>query len=261
LPRVAKYHPIPEYYDAEHEHEEMLHNDVPFLLEHLKRRQSVLELAAGTGRAAIPIAQAGHRVVGVDSDSGMLRLATQKRNAVGLKENQLQLLNQDVLKLTLKQKFDWIILLFNTFLIFTTIEQQDRALQNIRRHLKPTGRFWLDIFQPNLTLIAQDESKNLQPRSFYVPQLDRTVFRSTDVRRDHASQIQRVTFNYIWFDRDGREIHEKRTFNLTFLFPRELRLLLERNGLQIEKLYGNYDGSKLHTNSPRIIASCKLLRR
>jgi len=238
----------------------MLESDVPFLLRHLGTGQSILELAVGSGRAAVPLAQAGHRVVGIDNNPAMLRLATQKRNAVGLKEKQLRLLNQDILQLNLKQKFDWIILLFNTFLIFTTLEQQDRALQRIRRHLKPTGRFWLDIFQPNLTLIAQDESTNLQPGTFYVPSLDRTVFRSTDVRRDPASQVQRVTFNYIWFDKDGREIRQQRTFNLTFLFPRELRLLLERNGLQIEKLYGNYDGSKLNANSPRMIACCKMLK-
>ncbi len=255
-----KYRPIPQYYDAEYEHEEMLQSDVSFLLDHLKSKQSILELAVGSARAAIPLAQAGHRVLGIDNDPAMLRLAKQKRDSVGLKDTQLKLLNQDILHLNLKQKFDWIILLFNTFLIFTTLEDQDRALQNIRRHLKPTGRFWLDIFQPNLTLIAQDESKGLQPKTFYVPQLDRTVFRSTDVRRDPASQIQRVTFNYIWFDQSGRQIHQKRTFNLTFLFPRELRLLLERNGLQIEKLYGNYDGSRLNANSPRMIASCKLLK-
>jgi len=256
----VKYRPIPEYYDAEYEHEEMLESDVPFLLNHLRPKQTILELAVGTGRAAIPLAQAGHRVIAVDNDAAVLRLAKSKRDLVGLKETQLQLLKQDILQLNLKQKFDWIILLFNTFLIFTSLEQQDRALQNIRRHLKSTGRFWLDIFQPNLSLIAQDESTNLQPKTFYVPQLDRTVFRSTDVRRDPASQIQRVTFNYIWFDGNGREIHQQRTFNLTFLFPRELRILLERNGLQIEKLYGNYDGSKLNANSPRMIASCKLLR-
>jgi SAM-dependent methyltransferase len=257
----VKYRPIPEYYDAEYEHEEMLQSDVPFLLEHLKPGQSILELAVGSARAAIPLAQAGHRVLGIDNDPAMLRLATQKRNSVGLKENQLRLIKQDILNLDLKQKFDWVILLFNTFLIFTTLEQQDLALQRIRRHLKPTGRFWLDIFQPNLALIAQDESTNLQPKTFYVPSLDRTVFRSTDVRRDPASQIQRVTFNYLWFDGNGRQFHQKRTFNLTFLFPRELRILLERNGLQIEKLYGNYDGSKLNANSPRMIACCRLLKR
>ena len=257
---MPRYRPIPQYYDAEYEHEEMLQSDVPFLLKHLKSKQSILELAVGSARAAIPLAQAGHRVVGIDNDPAMLRLATQKRNAVGLNEKQLRLIKQDILNLNLKQKFDWIILLFNTFLIFTTLEDQDRALQKIRRHLKPTGRFWLDIFQPNLALIAQDESTNLQPKTFYVPSLDRTVFRSTDVRRDPASQIQRVTFNYTWFDRNGQQIHQQRTFNLTFLFPRELRLLLERNGLQIEKLYGNYDGSKLNANSPRMIACCNLLK-
>ncbi|HEV8605491.1 MAG TPA: methyltransferase domain-containing protein [Tepidisphaeraceae bacterium] len=256
---MAKYRPIPEYYDAEYEQEEMLERDVPFLLKHLRPRQSVLELAVGTGRAAIPIAQAGHRVVGIDNDAAMLRVAAGKREAVGLKEKRLKLLNQDILDLKIGQKFDWICVLFNTFLIFTTLEQQDRALRAIRRHLKASGRFWVDIFQPNLALIAQDESTNLQPKTFYVPQLDRTVFRSTDVRRDPASQIQRVTFHYIWFDKAGRQMHQERTFNLTFLFPRELRLLLERNGLEIEELYGNYDGSKLNANSPRMIALCKRL--
>src|ERR1041385_1925334 len=112
----------------------MLQSDVPFLLEHLKPKRSILELAVGSARAAIPLAQAGHRVVGIDNDPAMLRLAADKRNSVGLKESQLQLLKQDILHLNLKQKFDWIIVLFNTFLIFTTLEQQDRALQKIRRH-------------------------------------------------------------------------------------------------------------------------------
>src|SRR3954453_14978283 len=139
----------------------MLKHDVPFFLGQLpKKRQDILELAVGSARAAIPLAQAGHRVVGVDNDPAMLRLAAQKRDSVGLNEKQLRLIKQDILKLNLKQKFDWIILLFNTFLIFTTLEEQDRALQKIRRHLKPTGRFWLDIFQPNRALIAQDESTN-----------------------------------------------------------------------------------------------------
>lgn len=40
------------------------------------------------------------------------------------------------------------------------------------------------------------------------------------------------------------------------LFPRELRILLERNGLAIEHLWGNYDGSPLGANSPRMIARC-----
>src|SRR5947199_10182949 len=96
----------------------MLQSDVHFRLEHLKPRQSILELAVGSARAAIPLAQAGHRVVGIDNDPAMLRLAAQKRDSVGLNDKQLRLIKQDILKVNLKQKFDWIILLFNTFLIF-----------------------------------------------------------------------------------------------------------------------------------------------
>jgi ubiquinone/menaquinone biosynthesis C-methylase UbiE len=57
---MSHYKAIAEYYDAEYEHQTMLEHDVPFFLGHLpKKKQSVLELATGTGRAAIPVAQAG----------------------------------------------------------------------------------------------------------------------------------------------------------------------------------------------------------
>ena len=87
-----RYRAIAEYYDAEYANTEMLRHDVPFFLGQLpKKRQSVLELAVGTARAAIPIAQAGHRVVGVDYAPDLLEIAARKRVAVGLKERDLEL--------------------------------------------------------------------------------------------------------------------------------------------------------------------------
>ncbi len=180
-----------------------------------------------------------------------------KRDGVGISERDLSFVHGDVLRLKLRRKFDWIILLFNTFLAFQTLEDQDALLQGVLRHLKPRGRFWLDIFQPNLELIAQAKSKNLDPVLFHVPELSRTVFRSTSVERDPATQIQKVTFHYRWIDERGREHRQRVVFALTFVFPRELRLLLERNGLLIEKNYGDYDGSELNADSPRMIAVCR----
>jgi ubiquinone/menaquinone biosynthesis C-methylase UbiE len=232
---------------------------VPFFLKQLtKKRQSVLELACGTARAAIPIAQAGHRVVGVDYAQDMLDIARRKRDAVGLRDRDLKLLHGDVLNLDLGKTFDWIVVLFNTFLAFTSLEKQDAFLQVVRRHMKRGGRFWLDVFQPNLALLASEHSKQIDPAIFYVPQLERTVFMTVDVKRDPSRQLQRVTFNYKWFDRRGRERKQRRAFDLTFIFPRELQILLERNGLRIEKLYGDHDGSPLGADSPRIIARCRL---
>ena len=94
---------------------------------------------------------------------------------------------------------------------------------------------------------------------FYVPEFDRTVCRTTEVRPDPAKQKQRVIFHYTWFDGFGKEKRQKTEFDLTFIFPRELEMLLERNGFRLEKLYGNYDGTDLDADSPRMIALCKAM--
>ena len=252
---AARYKAIAAYYDAENARHAMLAEDVPFFLDHLPRkRQQILELASGTGRAAIPLAQAGHAVVGVDYDAEMLAVAARKRDAVGLKERNLCLYLADALELDLGRRFDWACVFFNTFLAFTTPEEQDRFLQVCRAHLRPGGRLWLDVFQPNLSILAQESSTDLEPHVFHVPELDRTVYKATDVRRDVAAQLQRVTFRYAWFDARGVERRAKVAFPMTFVFPRELRLLLEHNGFTVEHLYGNYDGSPLGDDSPRMIA-------
>ena len=256
---MKRYRAIAEYYDPESERLKMLKQDVPFFLRQLPRRpRRVLELAVGTARAAIPIAQAGHRVVGVDYAPDMLAIARRKRDAVGLSEKELTLLNADVLKLDLSREFDRVLIVFNTFLGFTTLEQQDRVLQVVRRHLRPSGRFWIDVFNPDHSLLAHDRSHDLDAGAFYVPRFDRTVFRSVDVRRDMSRQWMEVTFHYRWFDPSGRERREKTVFEMTAIFPRELRLLMERNGFVIENLWGDHDGSPLTSSSPRMIASCRL---
>ena len=257
---MSQYRAIAEYYDAEYADSRMLQQDVPFFLDHLPRRpKDVLELCVGTARAAIPIARAGHRVVGVDYDADLLAIGRRKRDAAGLTDRQLDLRPGDALDLDLGRRFDWVCLLFNTLLVFTTLAEQDQLLGSVvRRHLKPNGRFWLDVFNPDLARLAVPRSTDLQPHVFHVPALGRTVTSTTDLQVDGTTQVQRVTFHYTWFDAAGRRRRERNRFTLTWLFPRELRLLLERNGLVIEHLYGNYDGSPVTDASPRLIACCRL---
>ncbi|CAN5349679.1 class I SAM-dependent methyltransferase [soil metagenome] len=248
-----------DYYDAEYEHSPMLQCDLPFFLGHLPRKkQCVLDVACGTGRASIPIAQAGHRVVGIDYDKTMIDRAIFKRDSVGLNSKHLELLKQDALKIKLNEKFDWATVFFNTFLNFTSLEHQDALLAGVHLHLRPRGRLWIDIFQPNLELLSTPESKGVDASMFYVAALDRTVQRSTDIHRDPSRQVQHITFHYRWFDGNGTEQHETSEFDLTFMFPRELQLLLERNGFELECIYGDYDGSKLTADSPRMIAMARV---
>lgn len=257
MPRPRNYKAIAEYYDAEYAHYRILEEDVPFFMGQLpRRRQSILELAVGTARAAIPLAQAGHRVLGIDYAPEMLDIARRKCVGVGLRASQLALVEADAFTLDLGEKFDWVCVFFNTFLVFTTLEQQDAVLQKVLAHLKPRGRFWLDIFQPDLKMLSEAHRTDLDPTVFYVPQLERTVLRTTEIERGDEPQLQHVTFHYSWFGPHGEEHRERTRFDLTYMFPRELQLLLERNGLKIEALYGNYDGSKLTPEAPRMIARC-----
>jgi SAM-dependent methyltransferase len=243
MPSSKRYKAIAEYYDAEYSNYRVLEEDLPFFMGQLpRRRQSILELAVGTGRAAIPLAQAGHRVVGIDYAADMLEIGRRKRDAVGLTDKQLRLIEGDAMSFDLGEKFDWVCVFFNTFLVFTTLEQQDAAMAAVLRHLKPKGRFWIDLFQPDLRMLAEPYRAELDPEVFYVPRFERTVLKTTDIQRGQAPQIQNVTFNYKWFDSAGQEHHEKTQFDMTWIFPRELQMLVERHGLMIEHLWGNYDG-------------------
>jgi len=257
---MKRYRAIARYYDAENARHEMLQNDVPFFLGQLPRRKrlDVLEIAVGTARAAIPIAQAGHRVVGVDYARDMLDIARAKRDSVGLTDKQLQLLHGDALNLNLRKKFDWVCIFFNSILGFPTLDELDKVLTGVRRHLKPRGRFFLDLFHPDHDRLSRKAEKKLEPDVFYVPELKRTVYRESSLVRDMSKQLMRITFRYKWFDEFGREKREKFVFDATCIFPRELQLLIERNGMRIERLWGNYDGEEFNEKSPRMIARCTL---
>ena len=255
----GRYRAIAEYYDAEYEPLRMLAEDVPFFLSRCgKKPLSILELAVGTGRAAIPLAEAGHRVVGVDYAPEMLAIARRKRDAVGLTGDDLELERQDLLKLNLPSRFDRACIFFNTFLAFTTLAEQDRLLRHVAAHLRRRGRLWSDIFNPDLALLAHYRRQDTEPVQFFVPEFDRSVMKTASLRRGKTPQLQHVTFNYRWHDITGQEHRQKRSFDLTWMTPRELRLLLERHNFEIEAMYGNYDGSGVDPDSPRLIADCRL---
>lgn len=255
---VVIYHDLAELYDAENQQHAMLREDVPFFLGQLPRKkQDILELGCGTGRAAIPIARTGHRVVGVDIDPRMIQIAQRKAEAAGLHAPQLELRVADALKLNLRQRFDWVCIVFNTFLAFPTLVQQDACLATVLRHLKPEGRLYLDLMHPNVDLLGIPKSRGLEPQYFYAPSLGTSVLKTIDVDRDPSKQIEKVTFRYRWHDAAGRPRQRLMKFEMTFIFPRELEMLLERHGLEIEYLWGNYDGSPVHVDSPRMICRAR----
>lgn len=259
MKQPGRYRAIAAYYDAEYASNDLLDNDTPFLMAHLpKRPVKILELCCGTARAAIPLAQAGHRVTGVDVDAELLKIAIRKRDSVGLTEKQLRIAKGDVRTFKAGETFDWAVLLFNTLLNFTTLADQDALMKNVAGQLKRGGRFWVDIFNPDLSILGEPHHPHFDSATFYVPEFDRSVHRTTEVKRSaERPQLQEMTFHYTWADSDGDLHHEQSRFNMTWMMPRELTLLLERHGFVVEHLYGDYDGSAVTPDSPRLIACAK----
>jgi SAM-dependent methyltransferase len=251
------YLALPNFYDHEYAHLDYLQRDVPFVLSRMPRKsQRVLEIAVGTGRAAIPIAHAGHRVVGVDYDARILAVARRKRDFVGLTDKQLRLVEGNALDLRLREKFDWCLILFNTLLAFPTLDQLDAVVDTAARHLRKGGRFFIDIFNPDFTLVAESHCYGLDPVTFHVPELDLTVSRVTDLE-DTAPQIRKVTFHYRWYER-GVEKRASKSFPMTWLMPRELTQLLDRHGFTVEQQWGDYAASsKVRSRSPRILTQAR----
>src|SRR5579884_273651 len=99
---MSEYDLIAPFYDVEHAH----------FKEDLDLYQNfaevcggkILELACGSGRVLLPLAQEGYEITGVDTSAEMLKLARQQVEAAGVAE-QCTLVQQDMSKLHLEQKF------------------------------------------------------------------------------------------------------------------------------------------------------------
>lgn len=258
---MSEYRPISEFYDAEYADQPMLRQDVGFFLAQLgSEARDVLEIGCGTGRAAVPIACEGHRAVGFDVDEGMLRIAEERRAIAGLDESRLKYAHADATdagwpKKLGRRRFDVCCCFFNTFLAFATPEAQETCLTAARSILKRGGRLWIDVFNPNLELIAGSIGgvNELEPTMFILPD-GRSVMRLTSLKADLVRQVTQVKFDYEWFER-GRRKRRSRRFEMAWLMPREMSRLLRLCGFQVEQVWGDYDGSALKDGAPRQIIS------
>jgi ubiquinone/menaquinone biosynthesis C-methylase UbiE len=96
------------------------------------RSQAILEVACGTGRVAIRLAQEGVKVIGADLSEEMLEIARGK-NA------QIRWVQGDMRTLDLGQTFGLILVPGHSFQFMLTPEDQVKALETFKRHLTPDG--------------------------------------------------------------------------------------------------------------------------
>ncbi len=207
---------------------------------------NILDLACGTGRLAISLAQKGFKVVALDASCPMLALARQKARGLSI-----EWIHGDIRDFHLHKRFDLILMAGNAFQALLTEEDQRRMLECVREHLKPSGLF---VFN----------TRNLQGNDFK----DVNEFEFWHCFQDHHGETvgvygkQEVEVSQNLVTHITKRIWESKettsTIRLRFTPYPQLMKLLTQAGFEVCEVYGDDQKSPFHKGSASIIPVCKL---
>jgi SAM-dependent methyltransferase len=125
---------------------------VDFLVE-LARDGAALELGIGTGRIALPFAQRGVRVSGIDLSEAMVARLRAKPGS-----EQIPVAIGDFATTGVEGTFSVAYLVFNTIMNLTTQDGQVACFQNVAAHLEPGGCFVVEVGIPELRRLPPGET-------------------------------------------------------------------------------------------------------
>lgn len=233
--------------------------DVEFYVAEARKAGSpVLEIACGTGRILLPIAEAGVEVVGLDRAPSMLAVARGKIAKLPSEaRRRVQLVEGDMRNFDLGRRFSLVMIPYRAFLHLLTVEDQKRALRCIHDHLVEGGRLVLNNFDPRLeTIVAHRSSLGSALKldsEFSHPETGRRVLVWDTREYDVGEQIIRQYFVFEELDEDGHVVSKR--FNplvLRYLFRFEMQHLLELSGFQVDALYGDFDRGPFRSGGEQV---------
>jgi len=237
----AVFDRIARFYDYE---QGSFTKDIPLYTGYAKKcKGEVLELGCGTGRILIPIAKENIRVTGLDISNEMLKLAREKVDKLDSElKIHVQLIQGDMAKFSMNKIFPFIFIAFRSFQSLMTKKEQGDCLECVYRHLKDNGIFILDLFAPRHDLLAQ-VNRSVYLGEFYDRENDVYITRRAEDEYNLASQTLKEDRFYEWTDKQGMFHQQRWSFELSYLFRYEAEMLLEKHGLLIEHVFGDFDKS------------------
>jgi 2-polyprenyl-3-methyl-5-hydroxy-6-metoxy-1,4-benzoquinol methylase len=211
----------------------------------------LLDLACGTGRVAIPLAEQGYQVTGVDITPEMIGRARQKAAARGVSVDWVV---ADARAFQLGKRFSFIFMLANAFQFFLTRQDHEALLARAREHVQPDGCFLFETRNPtprNLTEVRRPEAQHYTT-------LDGSHLVVTEQQQyDPLAQIQHYIRTLTFHHPDGQQDVQTRRVALRYVYPQEMEALLFYNGWQVRACYGNWQQEALSATSPSMIYVCQ----
>ncbi len=216
---------------------------------------TVLEIACGTGRVAIRLAQSGANIVGLDLSPEMLEVARQR--SVGLPN--VRWVQGDMRSFELGEAFDLVLIPGHAFHNLNSPPDQVACLECIRRHLAPGGLLVVHLDHQDVgwlgDLVRKQGGRFEAAEQFQHPESGRLVRTSRGWSYEPATQT--AVCQTVWeeVEADGQVVERWKTgpIRLHAIFRFEMEHLLARAGLAVEALYGDFFRHPLEDTSPGMI--------
>lgn len=227
--------------------------DLPVLEAYAARTGGpLLELGCGTGRALVPLAQAGYEVTGVELSPAMLARAEARADAAGVAER-VHLIEGDYTTAPLAGPYKFAYIVMNTFLHLPDREAQLAALRHWREHLAPRGLLLIDVFHPDVAQLAALDGRLEWDKTWQDAETGETIMKFVTRTLDVAEQTMHVNLIYESVAADGLVRRTVVPFDARYLWRFEGELLLEQAGYTVEAVYGDWDMGPFENTSDRMI--------
>lgn len=216
----------------------------------------ILELAAGSGRLAVPLALAGHDVTAVDLDPAMLARAAARARAAGTATtSRLELVEADLLDLALPAAgtFRLVFIALNSLFLLATRDAQRRAFRTMATHLAPGGVAAVDIWLPEPDDLARFDGRLIFEYERVDPETGHEVTKVAAARYDPTTAIVDLTSIFEEGQPGAPTIRWIRRDALRLVGADELATIAEDAGLEVELVAGDYDLESIRPGSERAI--------
>lgn len=208
----------------------------------------ILEVACGTGRLTVPLAEDGRDVVGLDLSAPMLARARERAAARGVT---IEWIHADCRAMRLDRRFALLFSATGAMQHLLDHASVCAFLAAARAHLAPGGRLILDVFNPDVRKLARPPL----PYRFkqFTDAAGATV--TVDATSWYIADSQQLRFD-LEYRIGALPIRTKRVTMRCF-FPEELLSLCRGAGFAIEQRYGDYEAGPFTADSGRqIVVLC-----
>lgn len=198
-----------------------------------------LELGVGTGRVAIPLADAGVEVHGIDTSPSMVERMRAKPGGGRVRASVGDFADVDA-----EGEFSLVFVVFNTFFMLLSQEEQLRCFRNAAARLAPGGVFVLEAFFPDVS--RYEAGQVVRTISVADDEVILEVSRH-DAARQHVAS-QRVVL--------GGASGGVRLFpiQIRYAWPSELDLMARLAGLALRERWGGWRREPFDSRSEKHVS-------